>query len=129
LRALTAVIDGLHEVESVLDEGLQAVAMSATVWHQCGLPLDPSVKIALTSANGETRWSLGLCRNVPFNFKGLEVLLQVHIIEHAAYDVLLGCPFSMLCETKIDNRANGEQILTICNPNTGMEIVIPTHER
>ncbi len=90
LRALTPVIDGLHKVESVLDEGSQVVAMSAAVWRQCGLPLDPSVKIALTSANGETGWSLGLCRNVPFNFKGLEVLLQVHVVEHAAYDVLLG---------------------------------------
>ncbi len=35
----------------------------------------------------------------------------------------------MLCETKIDNCANGEQILTICDPNTGMETIIPTHER
>ncbi len=35
----------------------------------------------------------------------------------------------MLCKTKIDNCANGEQILTICNSNTGMETVIPTHER
>ncbi len=103
--------------------------MSTAVWRQCGLPLDPSIKIALTSANGETGWSLGLCRNIPFNFKGLEVLLQVHVVEHATYDVLLGRPFSMLCETKIDNRSNGEQILTIRNPNTGMETVIPTHER
>ncbi len=30
----------------------------------------------------------------------------------------------MLCETKIDNRSNGEQILTIRDPNTGMETVI-----
>ncbi len=89
LRALTLVIDGLHEVESVLDEGSQVVVMSAAVWHKCGMPLDPSVKIALTSANEETGWSLGLCRNVLFNFKGLEVLLQVHVVEHAMYDVLL----------------------------------------
>ncbi len=89
LRALTPVIDGLHKVESVLDEGSQVVAMSAAVWHQCRLPLDPSIKIALTSANRETGWSLGLCRNVPFNFKGLEVLYQVHVVEHATYDVLL----------------------------------------
>ncbi len=128
LRALMPVIDGLHEVESVLDEGSQVIAMSAAIWRQCRLPLDPSIKIALTSANGETGWSLGLCRKVPFNFKGLEVLLQVHVVEHTVYNVLLGRPFSMLCETKID-RTNGEQILTIHDPNTGMETVIPTHER
>lgn len=90
LRALMPVIDGLHEVESVLDEGSQAIVMSTAVWCQCGMPLDPSVKIALTSVNGETGWSLGLCRNVPFNFKGLEVLLQVHVVEHTTYNVLLG---------------------------------------
>ncbi len=70
LRALMPVIDGLHKVESVLDEDSQVVAMSTAVWCQCGLPLDPSIKIALTSTNRETGWSLGLCRNVPFNFKG-----------------------------------------------------------
>ncbi len=90
LRALMPVIDGLHKVESVLDEGSQVVAMFAAVWHQCRMPLNPSVKIALTNMNRETGWSLGLCRNVPFNFKGLEVLLQVHMVEHATYNVLLG---------------------------------------
>ncbi len=90
LRALMPIIDGLHKVESVLDEGSQVIAMSTAVWHQCRMSLDPSIKIVLTSANRETGWSLGLCRNVLFNFKGLEVLLQVHVVEHTVYNVLLG---------------------------------------
>ncbi|KAG7442754.1 uncharacterized protein BT62DRAFT_905264 [Guyanagaster necrorhizus] len=107
LRALTLVIDELHEVESILDKGYQVVAMSTVIWHQCRLPLDLTIKIALTSANRKIEWFLGLCRNVPFTFKGLKVLLQVHIVENTAYDVILERPFSMLCEIKIDNCTNG----------------------
>ncbi|KAG7450041.1 uncharacterized protein BT62DRAFT_885798, partial [Guyanagaster necrorhizus] len=69
---------------------------------------------------------LRLCRNVLFNFKNLKALLQVHVVENAAYNVLLERPFSMLCKTKIDNYTNREQILTIHDSNTEIETVIPT---
>ncbi len=80
LRALTPVIDGLHEVESVLDEGSQVIAMSTAVWQQCRLLLDPSVKIVLTSMNRETGWPLGLCRNVLLQFISFLYLSASYLI-------------------------------------------------
>ncbi|KAG7444244.1 uncharacterized protein BT62DRAFT_834640, partial [Guyanagaster necrorhizus] len=73
--------------------------------------------------------SLGLYKNVLFNFKCLKVLLQVHVVENTAYDILLERLFSILCETKIDNYANKKQILTIYNPNTGMKTIISAYEQ
>ena len=116
-------------MESILDEGCQVVAMSYDVWQKLGLPLDPTIKISLQSANNESDWSEGICHNVPFDFGGLEVLLQVHVVKNAAYDILLGRPFSILTESKIDNRFNGDQLVTLTDPNTGKTVTLPTHER
>ncbi|PBL01896.1 hypothetical protein ARMGADRAFT_861228, partial [Armillaria gallica] len=126
LRALTPTVDGIQEVESILDEGCQVVAMSYDVWQKLGLPLDPTIKISLQSANNESDWSEGICHNVPFDFGGLEVLLQVHVVKNAAYDILLGRPFSILTESKIDNRFNGDQLVTLTDPNTGKTVTLPT---
>ncbi|KAK0435235.1 uncharacterized protein EV420DRAFT_1653356 [Desarmillaria tabescens] len=129
LRALTPVIDGAYEVEAILDEGCQVVAMSAAVWKELALPLDPSITISLQSANKNSDQSKGICHNVPFNFGGLEVLLQVHVVENAAYDILLGRPFSILTQSKIDNRTTGDQLITLTDPNTGKMVTLPTQER
>ncbi len=129
LHALTPTVDGIREVESILDEGCQVVAMSYDVWQKLGLPLDPTIKISLQSANNESDWSEGICHNVPFDFGGLEVLLQVHVVKNAAYDILLGRPFSILTESKIDNRFNGDQLVTLTDPNSGKTVTLPTHER
>ncbi|KAK0433677.1 hypothetical protein EV421DRAFT_1994347 [Armillaria borealis] len=64
LRALTPIIDGLAEVESILDEGCQVVSMSWDVWNKLGLPMDTSIRIQLQSANKGKDQSEGMCHNV-----------------------------------------------------------------
>ncbi|SJL10264.1 uncharacterized protein ARMOST_13648 [Armillaria ostoyae] len=78
LRALTPIIDGLAEVESILDDGCQVVSMSWDVWNKLGLPMDTSIRIQLQSANKGKDQSEGMCHNVPFSFQGLEKDLSVY---------------------------------------------------
>ncbi|KAE9388101.1 hypothetical protein BT96DRAFT_793355, partial [Gymnopus androsaceus JB14] len=64
---------------------------------------DPKRRIPLQSANGNTDWTLGTAKDVPFRFNNIIAFLQVHIINSPAYDVLLGRPFEILTQAHIKN--------------------------
>lgn len=129
LRAITPIIDTLWEVEAVLDGGSQLVAMSETVWRRIGCPLDNTISVKVQSANGQFDRSLGMCHNVPFAIAGITIYLQVHVIRGAAYDVLMGRPFTILTEGSLKDFHDGDQLLTITDPNSAAVVTIPTHDR
>ena len=90
---------------------------------------DPRYTINLQSANKGVERTLGLARNVPFLFGEATVYLQVHIVRDPAYKVLLGRPFDALTESQVQNFADGGQVITVTDPNTGKQCTVPTHER
>src|SRR4051812_33411015 len=104
LRAITPRINGDLLVQSILDPGCQIVAMSRAVWNALKTTsLNPNYRISVQSANGTKDPSLGLVENLPFTFGGITVLFQVHVLENPAYDILLGRPFNVVCQTLIKN--------------------------
>ena len=72
---------------------------------------------------------LGLARNVPFRFGEITVYLQLHVQNHAPYHVLLGRPFDVLTEMEIKTFGNGDQELTITDPNSGHRRTMSTYPR
>jgi hypothetical protein len=112
-----------------MDTGCQIVAMSEAVCHELAIAYDPSVKIYLQSANGSQNTSLGLARNVPFTLGGLTFYMQVHVIRAPAYDVLIGRPFDLLVASTVQNYHNGDQTITIHDPNSGRVVTVPTVPR
>ena len=57
------------------------ISMAKTVAVQLGLTWDPSITINMESASNHLEKTLGLARNVCFAVGGLELFLQVHILE------------------------------------------------
>ena len=129
VRSIFAVIDSTQRKECILDPGCQIVAMSEDTCHDLSLVYDPAIKLNMQSANGNTDWSLGLARNVPFTIGAITLYMQVHIIRSPAYDILLGRPFDILTESIVRNFANEDQTVTITDPNTGQRYTIPTFPR
>ena len=129
VRSIFAVIDSTQRKECILDPGCQIVAMSEDTCHDLSLVYDPAIKLNMQSANGNTDWSLGLSRNVPFTIGAITLYMQVHIIRSPAYDILLGRPFDILTESIVRNFANEDQTVTITDPNTGQRYTIPTFPR
>ncbi|KAI5823059.1 hypothetical protein K523DRAFT_255846 [Schizophyllum commune Tattone D] len=84
-----------------------------------GAAYDPTVKIRMQSANNQINETLGLARNIPFDFAGTIIYLQCHISDTAAFRILLGRPFDTLCESVVSNDRFGNQEVTITCPNTG----------
>jgi hypothetical protein len=64
-----------------------------------------------------TKMHSRLC-NVRFTFDDIDIYLQVQVMPNAPYNVLLGHPFYTLTECITKDFANGDQHLTITDPNT-----------
>ena len=129
LRTVYPLINGIGEVESLLDPGSQIVSMSRAVAQMLQVPWDPDITVHMESANKSLEKTLGLAKNVPFVFGPITVYLQVHVIERVAYKVLLGRPFDTITESEVKNSKDGSQSLTLTDLNTGERCVMHTHER
>ena len=129
LRTVYPLINGVGEVESLLDAGSQIVSMSRAVATMLQVPWDPDITVHMESANKSLEKTLGLAKNVPFKFGPITVYLQVHVIEKVAYKVLLGRPFDTITESEVKNSRDGSQTLTLTDLNTGEQCVLQTHER
>jgi hypothetical protein len=129
LMTVFPVINNRGPIQCILDGGSQIVSMNKDVAVSLHLSWNPSVRIAMQSANGSVNRTLGIARNVPFKFDDLTFYLQVHVIEDVAYKVLLGRPFEIITGAVFENFTNGEQRLTIREPLSGKKITIPTIPR
>lgn len=129
LRALHPLINGNGTEEALLDGGSQIVSMAKDVAVRLKIPWNPAIVIHMQSANRQLEKTLGLARNVPFLFGEITVYLQVHIISNPAYKVLLGRPFDAVCESEIKNCRDGDQLITITDPNSNQRCTLPTYIR
>ncbi len=55
--------------------------------------------------------------------------MQMHVVRHTAYDVLLGRPFDVLMACPVVNIPNGRQTITVHCPNSKRALTIPTYAR
>jgi hypothetical protein len=129
LRAVYPLINRSGEAESLLDPGSQIVSMTKNIGIALGVNWDPDITVQMESANKTLSPTLGLAKNVPFLFGSITVYLQVHVVETAAYSVLLGRPFDIITESIVKNARDGSQSLTLTDPNSGERCVMHTHER
>jgi hypothetical protein len=81
----------------------------------------------MESASNHIEKTLGLARNVSFSVGGLDLLLQVHILEALPYWVLLGRPFDTHASSIIQTRSDRASELVLTDPNTKRIVIIPTY--
>lgn len=130
LKALYPLVNGMSEVESIIDGGSQIVSMSSEIAVKVGAQWDPDITINMQSANAQLETTQGLVKNMPFRFGNeITVYFQVHVIKNAAYDVLLGRPFEVLTASVFENALDGSQMVTLTEPNTGKRCKMPTYDR
>ena len=129
LRTVFPTIHKSGKAEVLLDTGSQICSMDADIARNLGISWDPDVVIHLQSANRTVEKTLGLARNVEFDFGGVIAYIQLHIICRPAYSVLLGRPFDVAMSSEVTNQTNGEQYLTLKDANTGKRLTIPTYAK
>ena len=129
LREIYPLINNVGEGEWLLDSGSQIISMARNVAVSLGINWDSGFVNEMESANRSIEKTLGLAKNVPFTCGSITVYLQVHIMSNPAYKVLLGRPFDIITESVVKNESNGNQTLTLTDPNTGERCDMSTYER
>lgn len=129
LRTLWPIINRGSRKESLLDGGSQIASISWKAALELGLSYDPNFTITMESANKGRTKTLGLARNVPFEFDGISYYLQLHVLQDPAYDVLLGRPFEVVSQVSLQTSTGGDVSATIVEPGTGRKLTFPTYKR
>ena len=129
LRAIYMVINHVGQEECLLDNGSMIVSMAKDTAIKMGLTWDPVVSINMESASNHVERTLGLARNVCFRVGGLDLYLQVHILENPPYKILLGRPFETLTSCVTKTKTDGSSDVVLTDPNTKKIAVIPTYKR
>jgi hypothetical protein len=129
LRSIFLLVEGKLTVECILYSGCQIVVMNSTIWEQLGNNLQVERALKMEAANSTVTETHGCLRNIQFTFNDISIYLQVQVMPNAPYDILLGRLFYALMECITKDFANGDQHLTITDPNTRQCVTIPMQER
>jgi hypothetical protein len=125
LKCIEATVLG-KVLTCVLDQGAEIIVMRKDVWQSLGVPLRSDHLMTMESANTNKDATLGVIENLGFDFGAGEIRLQVQVIERANFEVLLGRPFYAHTSCRTRDFINGDQNLTLSDPNSGKEITIAT---
>jgi hypothetical protein len=127
LRAVYPLINGKYVFECVLDNGSMIVGMRRDIWEKLGYGLQ-NRKMRMQSANKTDNDTLGRIANLKFSFGDVDLYLQVQVVDDAPYEILIGRPFFTLSEALTKDYKNGDQQVTITDPNSGAVVTLPTIE-
>jgi len=83
----------------------------------------------MESSHGTVETTVGVLRNYPLQIGSSIFYVQIQVAENLPCDVLLGKPFFTYTRSVTMDYEDGTQDLVLRNPNTGEEIMVPTHER
>lgn len=129
LRTIFMTVNRIGQEECLLDNGSMIVSMSRESAVHLGLTWDPALRINMESASNHIEKTLGLARNVRFAVGGIEVFLQVHILERPPYRILLGRPFDTFTSSIHKTNSDGSSELVLTDPNSKIVAVVPTYKR
>jgi hypothetical protein len=128
LHLIFPLVEEKLTVECILDSGCQIVAMNNVIWEKLGNNLQVEQALKMEATNSTITKTHGCLCNIHFTFNNIDIYLQVQVIPNTPYDILLGCLFYALTECITKDFANGDQHLTVTDPNTWQCIMIPTRE-
>ena len=129
LQSIHTRVNFKDTLEAVVDGGSSIISMSEAACHHLRLTYDPSIYINMENANGTMDRTLGLARNVHCKIGGINLYFQIHILRNPAYDMLLGRPFDVLTRSTVQNFVDGNQTITIYDPNSSYVCTVPTFPR
>ena len=116
-------------VEGILDEGFQIIAIRRDIWERTGEALCSDYKMVVESPNSTTNSTMGVINDLKITIGGYDFYVQAQVIKNAPYELLLGQPFSILTKANNKNFKDGSSHLTTVDPNSKAQISIPTRER
>ena len=125
LRVISPTFTPGVQPECVLDGGTQIVLMRRDIWQQLDTPILEK-RIPMESANSETTTTLRIIENHPVQLGPVTFHLQIHVVEDAPFEVLLGRPFFDVLSCAEISTAGGKHEIRIKNPKDGTPYLFST---
>ncbi|KIO14599.1 hypothetical protein M404DRAFT_17478 [Pisolithus tinctorius Marx 270] len=114
LHCIEAKVPGTDiTINCILDSSSEIIAMPRHIWEKIGLPLHCNHLMTMMSANMSKDTTVGILENLKLDFRARPVMLQVQVIEHANFDMLLGCLFICLMSAVTNDYPDGRQWITL----------------
>ena len=84
----------------------------------------------MEGANCSTNWTSGCTEHLPMRVGGVTFKLYAHVIEHAPFRLLLGCPFQHQVLCSLDPLPDGSLEVHIRDPSdTSRHTLVPSRPR
>jgi hypothetical protein len=99
--------------------------MPKDLWQSLGVGLWSDHRLNMELVNTSRDSTLGVIENIPLDFGGGQMFFQVQVTECANFKILIGHPFFTLTSYCTFNLPDGEQDISIMDPNTHKEMRIP----
>ena len=113
-------------INAVLDSGSEIVAMSKRIWEGLGPPVRSDHVMTISNTNTSTESTIGVVENLALDFGTGEVYLQVQVVPHTNFNLLLRRPFQCLLSAKTNDFPEGSQLITLHDPDSGKAYKILT---
>lgn len=126
LRILDIMVNDTKMVACTLDQGSEIIAMNRNIWQDLGVSLSPEKVLTMESADSNQSVTAGVVENLKFTIGEMDLLMQVHVVDGAPFDILMGRPFFRFTSCHTKDWSDGAQELTLTCPNTKKVLTIPT---
>ena len=91
----------------VLDSRSEIITMLKRIWEELELPIHLDHTMKMSFANTSVDSTIGVLKNLAINFSLGKVILQVQVLAHINFDLLLGHPFHCLMSVMIKDFLDG----------------------
>jgi hypothetical protein len=118
-------------ITATADHGSEVNVMSKSLFDQLDYPLDTEIRWRINAYNekvkpGAPSGVLGVCHRLPITVGGITTNEHVFVVEHANQDLLLGRPWERHVRATIENKDNGDVMITIRSPDGRQQISFRT---
>ncbi|GJJ10255.1 hypothetical protein Clacol_004481 [Clathrus columnatus] len=124
IREVDVYVQGRHREVGIFDPGAELVCISAQAAKDLGLPFSMTQQLSMKDANGGSKETYSIIKNLELKISGISLFVQAWIIENPPYWILLGQPFQIA--GRIDTEDVGEVLIMRDPENDHNVIKIPT---
>ncbi|KZT05320.1 uncharacterized protein LAESUDRAFT_656391 [Laetiporus sulphureus 93-53] len=126
LWVMELIIEDTLQCECILDQGTQICVMHQDIWQDLRALLNPDKAIQLKTTNTVVTKTIRKLPCMHLHFGMVIITVQVQVVQHAPFKILLRQPFFATSACETHNFASREQQITITNLHSGECIMVPT---
>jgi hypothetical protein len=123
-------VNRLVQEAGILDQGSQIIVMWKDLVEEANVHINPGRQLEMEGTNGLISRTAGCAEFIPMQISDVAFEVHAHVVEHAPFQLLLGCPFHHLLLCRLEDQPDGCINVHISDPSDpSHSISVPSHPR